>query len=481
MMMSSNILQELNPLFYPQSIAVVGASPKDDPLMMNQGNSYIKGSISLNYKGKIYPVHPKAENTMGFTSYARVRDIPGDVDLVIFTIPAKAVLEVMEDCIEKKVKFVHFFTAGFSETGREEYAQMEKKIVHMARENGIRIVGPNCMGIYCPEGGLSFQPFLPTQSGSVGFFSQSGQMAGFFSMMGSEQGLAYSKVISFGNSSDLKASDFLSYLGQDEKTSVIGSYLEGVKDGRAFFETAREVTREKPLVIFKGGMTEGGTRAVKSHTAAIAGSSKIWRSLCKQAGIISVGSLDEMVYTLTALQHLALPRGKKVAIMGGAGGGSVTMTDRAELEGLKVPMLSEKTIMSLEKIIPPQGTSVKNPLDVGRTAMMGENLPYLIELLRDDPMVDALIFSQPLGPLYQFTGRQGINFLLDMTLGARDKLEKPLLIVLEKENGFVPDNIVKEAEERYHEKKVATFPNFQMAAKVMCNLADYQTYLSSGK
>jgi acyl-CoA synthetase (NDP forming) len=156
------------------------------------------------------------------------------------------------------------------------------------------------------------------------------------------------------------------------------------------------------------------------------------------------------------------------------------MTDRAELEGLKVPMLSEKTIASLEKIIPPQGTSVKNPLDVGRTAMMGENLISLIELLRDDPKVDALIFSQPLGPLYQFTGRQGINFLLDITVGAKDKLEKPLFIVMEKENGFVPDTIVKEAEERYHEKNVATFPNFQMAARVMRNLSDYQIFLSSG-
>lgn len=475
----SNIIRELHSLFYPKSIAVVGASSKDDPLMMNQGNNYIKGSISLNYKGRIYPVHPEAGNILGFTAYARVRDIPGEVDLVIFTIPARAVPEVMADCVAKRVKFVHFFTAGFSETGRKEFADMEKKIVAMARENGIRIVGPNCMGIYCPEGGLSFQPFLPAKRGDVGFFSQSGQMAGFFSMMAAEQGLAFSKVISFGNSSDLKAGDFLDYLGQDEKTAIIGSYLEGLKDGRVFFEIAGKVTRKKPLVIFKGGLTEGGTRAVKSHTAAIAGSSKIWRAFCKQAGIISAASLDEMVYTLTALHSLSLPRGKNVAILGGAGGGSVTMTDMAELEGLQVPLLSRKTIDRLEEIIPLQGTSVKNPLDVGRRAMMGEDFPLLVELLRDDPKVDALIFAQPLGPLYQFTGRQGINYLLEMTLKAKEQLEKPMFLVLEKDRGFVPDSIVKDAEERYHEKRLATFPNFQMAAKVIRNLADYRAFLGS--
>lgn len=235
---------DLDRLFFPQSIAVVGASPKTG--MRVQGNNYIKGSISLDFKGKIYPVHPQAKSILGFDAYPSVRDIPGEVDLVIFSMPAKNVLSVMEDCVAKRVRFVHSFTAGFSETGIEEFAAIEEKLVAMAKEAGIRLVGPNCMGVYCPEGGLSFQPFLPETAGPVGFFSQSGQFAGMFVMKGAALGLRFSKVVSFGNASDLKAHEFLAYLGKDEKTKIIGSYLEGLKDGREFFQIAGKVTRKNP-------------------------------------------------------------------------------------------------------------------------------------------------------------------------------------------------------------------------------------------
>ena len=202
------MIEELHHLFHPKNIAVVGASPKSDPLMMNQGNNYIKGSIEQNFSGKIFPVHPRAKAILGFPAYSRVRDIPEPVDLVIFTVPAEASLEVMKDCVAKGVKYVHLYTAGFGESGREAFLEMEKNLIEMARKNGIRIVGPNCMGIYCPEGGLAFQPFFPTTPGPIGFFSQSGQMAGMFVMNAAAQGLRFSKVVSFGNARDLKAHEF---------------------------------------------------------------------------------------------------------------------------------------------------------------------------------------------------------------------------------------------------------------------------------
>jgi acyl-CoA synthetase (NDP forming) len=478
--MSDRILKDLHPLFYPQSIAVVGASPKADPLMMNQGNNYIKGSIEQNFSGPIYPVHPKAEYILGYRAYERVRDIPGPVDLVIFTIPAEAALEVMEDCIAKKVKFVHLYTAGFAESGRKEFIEIEKKLIKMAHKNGIRIVGPNCMGIYSPEGGLAFQPVFPTAAGPVGFFSQSGQMAGMFVMKASTQGLTFSKVISFGNARDLKAHDFLEYLVRDEKTKIIGSYIEGLQEGRVFMEQAGEVTRKKPLVIYKGGMTEGGTRAVMSHTASIAGSFQLWQSLCKQHGIISVASLDELIFTLSGLQRVALPQGKNMVILGGAGGGSVTMTDIAEAQGLKVPHLSAKTIKRLEEIVPPQGTSVKNPLDVGRRFFTGGNFTEFLELIRDDPNTDALIFMQPIAMFQRFAGREGVNMILEMTLAAQKIFKKPIFIVIERGDGFGGDHFVQEAIEKYHAAGLATFHDFRLAAKVAGYMADYQAFLSGG-
>ncbi len=477
--MSLEATHELDRLFCPKSIAVVGASPAVEMIMMDQGRNYIKGSIVQNFRGKIYPVHPKAEDTLGLKSYASIRDIPDEVDLAIFTIPASAVLKVMADCVEKGVKFVHLFTAGFSESGREAYAEIEKKLVRMAKKGGIRVVGPNCMGIFCPEGGLAFQPFFPYAPGPTGFFSQSGQMAGNFILKAAAKGLSFSKVVSFGNASDLSSKDFLKYFYQDEKTKVVGSYLEGLKDGREFFEAAKVITREKPLVIYKGGRTEGGSRAVKSHTAAIAGSLTIWEAFCKQTGIISVKSLDELILTLSALQRLPLPGGKNVAIIGGAGGGSVTMTDMAEAEGLTVPRLSEETITKLEEIVPPQGTSVKNPLDVGLAAMGGDSFMKIINLLRDDPKIDALIFLQQLGLFRKFGGRPAVNFMVEMTLKARDNLKKPMLVVLEKDDAFGGEDSVKAAEGRYHDENMATFSSIELAARVVKNLAEYQQYLSN--
>ncbi|MFO7962812.1 MAG: CoA-binding protein [Desulfobacterales bacterium] len=478
--MNTRSYPELHRLFYPQSIAVVGVSPSVNTIPMDQGRNYIKGSINQNFMGKIYPVHPKAQDTLGFKTYASVKDIPGSVDLVIFTVPASAVLQVMEDCVEKKVKFVHLFTAGFSESEREEYAAIEQKLVQLARSSGIRVVGPNCMGMYCPEGGLAFQPFFPYAPGSTAFFSQSGQMAGNFILKASAKGLGFSKVVSFGNSSDLSASEFLEYLCHDDKTSVIGAYLEGLKDGRNFFNLAANVTVKKPLVIYKGGRTDGGSRAAKSHTAAIAGSMNVWESFCRQTGIISVKSLDELILTLSALQRLQKPAGRNAAIIGGAGGGSVTMTDIAEAEGLLVPQLSQGTISELEKMISPQGTSVKNPLDVGMRAFFEHDVFLkIVELVRDDPHIDALIFLQQLGLFHRFGGRKAVNMIIDMTLEAREILKMPLMLVLEKEDAFGGEAFVKTAQERYNDENMATFPSVEMAARVTKNLADYQQYLTN--
>ena len=176
--MFSTDSNELDRLFYPKSIAVIGASPAINPLIMDQGRNYILGSIGQNFKGKIYPVHPKAADTLGFKSYASVLDIPDEIDLAIFTVPASVVIKVMEECVQKKVKFVHMFTAGFSESGREEYSLIEKKMVEMAKKGGVRIIGPNCMGLYCPDGGLSFNLFSHMRPGLQAFFHKAARWPG---------------------------------------------------------------------------------------------------------------------------------------------------------------------------------------------------------------------------------------------------------------------------------------------------------------
>ncbi|MBW2091434.1 MAG: CoA-binding protein, partial [Deltaproteobacteria bacterium] len=269
--------KQLDSLFYPKGVAIVGASPNRN----GRANQWINGYIKHGFQGKIFPIHPSADTILGFKAYPSVRDIPGEVDLVIFSVPFSVVLDVMQDCVAKGVKYVHLFTAGFSETGQEEQVELEKRLLEIAREGGVRLIGPNCMGIYCPDSGVTWSEDFPKTSGPVGFVSQSGQLASQFIWEGAMDGIRFSKVVSFGNASDLECHDFLNYIGQDDKTEILGAYIEGLKHGRPFFEFARRITRKKPFVVWKGGQTEGGARATRSHTASIAGSQKIWKALCR--------------------------------------------------------------------------------------------------------------------------------------------------------------------------------------------------------
>jgi acyl-CoA synthetase (NDP forming) len=469
---------DLDSLFKPKNIAVIGATSKKT-WGWDSGNSWIAGAIKQGFQGAIYPVHPKAKNILGLKVYPTILDVPDEIDLAIFTVPIKAVINVMSQCVEKGVKYVHLLTAGFTETGRAEDAHIEKELVDIANKGGIRLIGPNCMGIYCPEGGVSWSNDFPTGSGSIGFFSQSGQMAYHTIRAGDRQQLRYSKVVSFGNACDLQAHDFLNYLNQDEPTKVMGAYLEGLKDGPAFLDAARKVTRIKPLVIWKGGQTEGGSRATLSHTAAIAGSQKIWEGLCKQAGIISANSVEEMIYTLQALQLMPLPASPNVAILGGAGGGSVTMTDAAEKEGLKVPHLTDKTIAELEEFIPRQGSSVKNPLDILPAISTGGTMLRVLELLRDDPNIDAMVFNSRPGRVYEMFGRKVLKKHIDLVLESIKVLDKPCFIVLEKEDDLSLEALRMDVEELYNEMGVVTFPDVSLAARIMHRMKAYHDYLSA--
>jgi len=479
--MSEKAPHPLETLFYPKNIAVVGASPKGGLAGGRWGgNTYIEGSIKLHFKGKIFPVHPTAETILGLTAYKSVRDIPDDVDLVIFSVPFKVVLDVMADCAAKGVKYVHLFTAGFSETGREDLARLEKEMIEIARQAGIRVIGPNCMGLYCPEGGLAWANEFPTSPGPVGFVSQSGQLAGHFISLAAGKGVRFSKVVSYGNASDLQNHEFLEYLAQDDKTKFLGSYIEGLKDGREFFELAKQITPVKPLVVYKGGTTEGGSRATQSHTASLAGSPKIWKALCRQTGIITARSLEDMAATLSALMRLPLPRGRNVAVLGGAGGGSVTMTDMAEEAGLRVPHLTDKTIRAIEAFVPIQGSSAKNPLDI-MGAFFGrgpENIMTLMDLLRDDPNIDALIFNQSVDIISKVVGRSMMEGFVKLTVESMKRMGKPIYVVLDKgRSGIEGDIIRQEMEERYNSASFATFETFRQAAGVLAEMDQYRRFL----
>ena len=379
----------LDAVFHPRSVAIAGVSIQQ-PGFAGVGLGFLLSLMELGFPA-VYPVNPKYEEIEGLKCYASVLDIKGPVDHVILSVPARIVPQLVEDCIAKGVRSVHFFTAGFRETGDDEMADLETQVVGRLTGSGIRVFGPNCMGLYVPESKLAFMPGFPAEVGPVGFISQSGGNAGEMVYTAAVRGIRFSKVVSYGNASDIDESELLSYLGGDPQTDVICAYIEGVKDGRRFFQAMREAARAKPVVVLKGGRTAAGTRAVMSHTASLAGSLDVFDSLCRQVNAVRVNSVEEMADLAVAFRYMSAPAGPGVAVVGGGGGFSVFAADEIDDAGLNCPVLPQNTQRALSEINPVAGTSVRNPVD---TIAIFEppKLEQTLRIIGEAENIDAILY-----------------------------------------------------------------------------------------
>jgi acyl-CoA synthetase (NDP forming) len=346
-------LAKFDYVFYPRTVAVIGASDSD---------GFSQALMGTKIRDSLFLVNPKYKELHGKRCYASILDIEGDIDYVVIAVPALLVPRVLGECIEKGAKTVHVFTAGFSETGAEERKILEDEVREIARGK-VSLIGPNCMGICCPKSGLSFVPDVLIEEGPVGVISQSGTFAEQFLSVGKLRNVKFSKVISYGNGVDLDCPDFLEYMTYDPDTKVIALYIEGTKTGEHLKAVLSEAAKLKPVLALKGGVSEHGRRAASSHTGSLAGSPEIWSSLFKQAGVIQVLDFDELLDTTLALSCVPLPSGKGTAIITNSGGFSVVETDLCVKAGLEVPQFTEETIAELRKMVPIAGTSINNPLD----------------------------------------------------------------------------------------------------------------------
>jgi acyl-CoA synthetase (NDP forming) len=344
----SEVHQELEALFRPRSIAVVGASANPQ----SQGYEFVQSLVEIGFPGPVYPVNPKLDELLGQKAYPRLEAIPGPVDFVISAVPASATLELVEGAKTKGVKLIHLFTARFSETGRDDAAELERELSRRIKEAGIRVIGPNCMGFYYPKEKLTFDPRLPAEPGDVGFLTQSGSHAFRVVGRGKERGLRFSKVISYGNALDLNESDFLDHFAEDPDTNVIAAYVEGLRDGRRFFAALRRAAARKPVVILKGGRSPGGHAAASSHTAALAGEMKVWRSAVRQAGAIEVRTINELIDMVVAFKFAGPAAGNRVAVLGGAGGETVESADLCQEAGLELPLPPDEMREELREKMP---------------------------------------------------------------------------------------------------------------------------------
>ena len=385
--------ESLQQLFYPASIALAGVTVENP---QHWTRIFLDSLLEFQFEGPLYLVNPKGGEIRGIKVYRRFADIPQNVDYVISTVPAKAAPGLIEECAHKGVKAVHFCTAGFNETGEEEGVRLEPQLTDLSRRTGIRIIGPNCMGIYCPGSRMSFNTDFPKESGPVGFISQSGGNTSSLIHQVMSRGVRFSKVISYGNACDLNESDFLEYLAADSETKIIGLYIEGVKDGGRFRQALHKAAREKAIILLKGGITEGGARAAVSHTGSLAGSEVIWDSLCKQLGIIQVHSLEEFADSLVTLRFMSDPGGRRVALIGGGGGSSVLIADEFERSGLKVPPLPLEMRNWIREFTPLAGNILRNPIDYSQNMTEPKKLLRTVRIISQWEGIDFLIWFQDL-------------------------------------------------------------------------------------
>lgn len=380
----------LNPIFHPRSIAVVGASTDTS----KSGHGFFKTLVNQGFLGDLYPVNPRAERVLGFRAYDSLTAIPGHVDHVISSIPAEASLELIDQAGKKGVRSIQFFTARFSETGDSKKAALERSLVERGKATGVRIIGPNCMGMYHPKLGIAFWP-SPKEPGNAAVLAQSGGNILELIHFTSQRGLKFSKVMSYGNATDVNEADLLEYFAQDAETDVIGAYIEGARDGRRFAQTLREAAVRKPVVIWKGGRTQAGQRAVASHTASLAGSRDIWQALANQTGALLVDSLEALGDALLIFANSPAATGYRVGVVGGGGGRTVEGADACEDAGLIIEPVPEPVRKLYRTKYPGVADWISNPADMSILGGSDLTETSIYQMLAERPEFDLLLANLP--------------------------------------------------------------------------------------
>ncbi len=389
-------MRKLDFIFYPKSIAVIGASRQAGSV----GQSLLANLLGSRYQGIIFPVNPKAEGILGIKSYPRVLEIPDEVDLAVIVVPSLIVPAVLEECGEKGIKGAIIITAGFKEIGGEG-AELERKMQEIICRHDITLVGPNCLGVINTDPRSSMNATFGTQmpkEGNIAFVSQSGALCVAVLDYAKEANIGFSKFISMGNKAGVAENELLRYLQSDPKTDVILMYLEDLVDGREFMTVAREITtsltRPKPIIALKAGRTLMGARAASSHTGSLAGSDKVYDAIFEQCGVMRVDTMEELFDYVKGFSSQPLPRGKNVAIVTNSGGPGILATDSCIRHGLNIAPLSRQTVKTLRKVLP-QTASLHNPVDLVAEAQAEQYEATLKAVLKDKKVHSAIVILTP--------------------------------------------------------------------------------------
>lgn len=474
-------VKQLDAFFNPRSVAVVGATKKINKAGHVIFKNFVENKRRGVFKGEIYPVNPHEDYILGFQCYARLTKIPGELELVVIVVPAEIVPEIMEDATAKRVKAAVIISSGFGEIGNHE---LERKVVEIAKKAGIRVLGPNCLGVYDSKTGVDML-FLPETKilttgeevvatprpmrGNIAIVTQSGAfgVAALDYLAGRQIGV--SKFVSFGNKSDVDEAEMLHYLYYDEETKVILLYVEDIKNGRAFIEAASKVTRKKPVIALKAGKTEAGARAAASHTGAMTGSDQIYNAAFAQTGILRVRDMEEFFDAAKALVLQPPAAGKNVAIITDAGGPGILAADECESQGLVVKRFSEKTIQKFEKLkkdgkLPKFATNL-NPVDI-TGSVTSEMFELATDIVFQDPEIHGILL---LG-LHHTPALQ--EDYIDRVAKVASKYEKPIVAC-----DIGETEMALHTRSRFEKLGIPAYSSPENAARAMSALAKYGLYL----
>ncbi len=459
----------LKHFFEPESIAVIGTSrTKGRP-----GYTVVENLTREGFTGKIYPIHPEAKEILGLRTFTNIEEVPYDVEMALSLAPVSETRQVVEQCIRKGVKGIEILTGGFSEVG-EEGQSLEKEIVSLATNAGVRIMGPNVVGPMNSKNNLivTLGPFKIARKGSVALICQSGNLLHpKEEWMFSFHRMGISKSIDLGNKSDIDDVDVLEYLKDDPDTNVIIIHMEGVKRGREFLRVAREVSRKKPVVVYKTGTTEAGSKAAYSHTASLTGSNQVYDAAFKQAGIVRADSIEELMDFAKAFAFLRPPQGNRVGIIANSGAAAVIASDACEQCGLKVAPIVPQTVEKLGKVFPLQ--LVSNPMDVSSFGIwaLGPNEAFRItaQAFIEDENTDCLIIF-----IVCFWGGGYWEPEVSIFEPLVKQRNKPVAIVL---TGYA--DIIAEKAEHYEAIGLPVFPSEERAIKAIAALYHHRNYFTN--
>ncbi|RMG55219.1 MAG: GNAT family acetyltransferase, partial [Acidobacteria bacterium] len=445
-------------IFKPRSIAVIGASRRKDSI----GHMILHNLLELDFTGKVFPVNPHAEVVHSIKCFPRILDIPDEVDLAIIVVPRERVLAAVDECIEKKVKALIIITAGFKELGPQG-ARWEQKLVAKVKSAGLRLLGPNCMGVINTDPDVRMNAtFAPTAPGPgpIAFTTQSGALGVAILNIAQRVGLGFSMFASMGNKADVSGNDLLEYWDRDPRTKIILMYLESFGNPRKFTQLARRISKRKPIIALKAGRTRQGAIAASSHTGALAGLDIATDALFQQCGVLRAYSVEELFDLALGFSHCSIPRGPRVAIVSNAGGPAIMATDACVNMGLEMATFSANTMSRLREFLPEEA-AVKNPVDLIASATAERYRLALDTVLADDHVDAALVIFVP--PIMVDP-----NDVVEALLDVKARYEKPLLGVF-----MASEESLQEIRRRTRGiMPIYLFP--ESAARALAALAEYR-------